>query len=145
MKLTDSRRITGPTLISDGPGAALELLVRVDERDARDGLIEAYQDCATRMLVALEFEKPHFFSRVYDAGVSLGFIAPFDALYTACAINEWALAAAAEFLGRACWPTLGTKIVNVKILSRAQTPLRIAQRIVTRRTVAFAAGKDGIA
>lgn len=96
MQFLDARRLTGPSLIFDGPGAILEVECTPQEADR---LLPAWERHVTQMLEALDWEAPQFASRKLLGGVSLAFSAPIDALYAASEVNEWAWAASAQELG----------------------------------------------
>ncbi|HEY7481186.1 MAG TPA: Mur ligase family protein [Gemmatimonadales bacterium] len=89
--LLDSRRLTGPGLLLDRPGAVAD--VQVDD-DQRDALIAAWQDAATHMLAAVGWGTELTFARRFLGGASLAITAPPDALYSATDLNEWAWTAA---------------------------------------------------
>ncbi|HEX2218139.1 MAG TPA: Mur ligase family protein [Gemmatimonadales bacterium] len=98
MELLDSRRLTGPGLLLDQPGAVIEVRV-ADER--REALIAAWRQAASRMLEAVGWTGEQLAERRYAGGVTLGFTAPLDALYAATDLNEWAWSAAeAAIAGR---------------------------------------------
>jgi len=90
MEFLDARRLTGPSLLFDGPGAILDVLCSEDE--ARR-LIPVWRKHVERMLSQVGWEGCEFQSLLLSGGVSLGFTAPVDALYAASEINEWAYAA----------------------------------------------------
>jgi UDP-N-acetylmuramyl tripeptide synthase len=98
MEFIDARRLTGPSLLFDRPGSILD--VCCSEADARQ-LIPVWEQQVRRMLAALGWSaEREFASRILIGGVSLGFTAAIDVLYTASEINEWAWAAcAAELQG----------------------------------------------
>ncbi len=89
MKFLDARRLTGPSLLFDGPGAILDVLCSKDEAQK---LIPVWQRHVERMLSELAWERCEFRSLLLSGGVSLGFTSPIDALYAASEINEWAFA-----------------------------------------------------
>jgi cyanophycin synthetase len=91
MELLDSRRLTGPGLLLDRPGAVVD--VRVDDAQ-RDALIAAWQDAASRMLAAVGWGSHRAVARRFIGGASLAITAPPDALYSATDLNEWAWNAA---------------------------------------------------
>jgi cyanophycin synthetase len=94
--LEDSRRLTGPNLVSDGPGAILEVRV---EGGSSDSLVAAWQVRARQILDAVGWPDECLQFRTHQTGVSLAFSAPIDALYAATEVNEWALDAAEADLG----------------------------------------------
>ena len=95
MSVLDSRRLTGPGLMLDGPGAVLD--VRLEQPDT-DRAIAAWQKAATRLLQAVGWEDEKLASRPFAGGVSLAVSAPIDGLYAATELNERAWAAAAAEL-----------------------------------------------
>ncbi len=95
MQLTDSRRLTGPNLIWDHPGAVLE--VQLAEGQAATDVVSAWQPQVSLALesLGLPIQLTH---RAYPGGVSLAFAAPIDTLYTCMEINEWAFESARRVL-----------------------------------------------
>ncbi len=96
MEFLDARRLTGPSLISFGPGAILDIACSQNEADA---LLPVWKKNVSRMLLELGWERPRFASRKLLGGISMAFSAPIDALYAASEVNEWAWAASANELG----------------------------------------------
>ena len=95
MRCLDSRRLTGPNLLWDKPGAVLD--VRFEDGDAETD-IEAWRTQVTRMLHALDWEREQTCVRRFKDGASLAISAPLDVLYTATDINEWGFDAACDVL-----------------------------------------------
>ncbi len=96
MEFLDARRLTGPSLLLDGPGTVLD--VRCTREDA-DRLIPVWANNVARLLEELDWPSAQFSTLHRVGGVSLAFTAPIDALYAASEINEWAWAASAFELG----------------------------------------------
>jgi cyanophycin synthetase len=96
LKLLDSRRLTGPNLLSDRPGAALEVELSAAEAEAA---IAAWRAQARRLLDAVGWQDAELGVRQYATGASLAMSAPIDALYAATEVNEAAWAAAEAELG----------------------------------------------
>lgn len=96
MKFLDARRLTGPSLMFDGPGTILDVGCTSEEAGA---LVPVWANHVSRMLEALDWPDARFASREMVGGISLAFSAPIDALYAATEINEWAWAASACELG----------------------------------------------
>jgi cyanophycin synthetase len=96
MEFIDARRLTGPSLIFDGPGTILD--VSCTPQEAKD-LVPVWANHVARMLEALEWPAARLASLELTGGISLAFSAPIDALYAATEINEWAWAASAFELG----------------------------------------------
>ena len=95
MELLDSRRLTGPNVLTDDPAAIID--VRLGE-DERAGFVAAWREQAQRMLDAVGWTASRLCERRVTGGVSLGFTAPVDALYAATDLNDWAFEAASRRL-----------------------------------------------
>ncbi|MCP5023131.1 MAG: Mur ligase [bacterium] len=93
--MTDSRRLTGPNLIWDLPGAVLE--VQLAEGQAAADVVITWQAQVSLVLESLGLAV-QLTQREYPGGVSLAFAAPIDTLYTAMEINEWAFESARRVL-----------------------------------------------
>jgi cyanophycin synthetase len=91
LQLTDSRRLTGPNLIWDHPGAVLEVQLGAGQTVAQ--VVAAWQGQITLVLEALGLPV-QCIHRAYPGGVSLAFAAPIDTLYACLEINEWAFESA---------------------------------------------------
>ena len=93
----DSRRLTGPNLLLDGPGAVLEAACPVGVEAA---LVDGWRRQVRAMLEAVGWADARLASRVFVGGASLALAAPLDGLFAATLVNEWACeAAAAELAG----------------------------------------------
>ena len=90
MEFLDARRLTGPSLLFDGPAAILDVSCT---RDEADRLAPLWQAKVQQMLDALGWGPVEFSRQDLTGGVSLAYTAPIDALYAASEINEWAWAA----------------------------------------------------
>ncbi len=85
----DSRRLTGANLFFACTGAVLEVVgVPVDER-----LLEGWRERVGRARAHLRWSEAGLVARVHKGGASLALAAPFDLLFLATEINEWALGA----------------------------------------------------
>lgn len=112
MELLDARRLTGPNLLFDGPGTILD--VACGEADAAR-LAPVWERHARRIAAALEWTGHREFRSVpLQGGVSVGFTAPIDALYTAVAANEWAFAATLSELTGADAPGLDAALEGLR-------------------------------
>ena len=97
MEFLDARRLTGPSLLADVPGAILD--VACDGKEA-ETLVPIWTRHVERMLEDLGWDDSNLSLTYLSAGVSLFFTAPIDALYAASELNEWAWAASeAEIKG----------------------------------------------
>jgi UDP-N-acetylmuramyl tripeptide synthase len=148
MDMLDSRRLTGPGLLLDGPGAVIE--VRVDDA-RREATIAAWRAAATRMLAAVGWERERLAVRRHRGGASLAFTAPMDALYAAADLNEWAWSAATAAVAANGHPDLqGPEFAAAAERLRAaiameRRPAVLAMHEAAReRGVAFLAGEGEI-
>ena len=99
MEFLDARRLTGPSLLLDGPAAILDIACTAEEADRLDAVWRTHVE---QMHQALDWEACEFSRYDLLGGVSLAFTASIDALYAASEINEWAWAVCdAEFNGAA--------------------------------------------
>jgi len=96
MEFLDARRLTGPSLIFDGPACILDIACTPDEADR---LVPVWADNVGRMLEALDWPSAEFAFVKLQGGISMAFTAPIDQLYAGSEINEWAWAASAFELG----------------------------------------------
>ena len=90
VEFLDARRLTGPSLLADVPGAILDVACDAKEAEA---LVPVWTRHVERMLEDLGWDDSNLSLTYLSAGVSLFFTAPIDALYAASEINEWAWAA----------------------------------------------------
>lgn len=90
MEFLDARRLTGPSLLFDGPAAVLDVSCT---RDEADQLAPVWRARVQHMLDTLGWAPVEYSRKDLSGGVSLAFTAPIDALYAASEINEWAWAA----------------------------------------------------
>ena len=88
IELLDSRRLTGPNLFWDLPGAILDVAC---EGNAAEQLISVWSTEVRTLMEAMGWCAEHICTRVYAGGASLVINAPIDVLYTACELNEAAL------------------------------------------------------
>ena len=85
IELLDSRRLTGPNLFWDLPGAILD--VALDGVSAQQ-LISVWSEEVGVLMTAVGWSSGPICSRSFKGGVSLVINAPIDVLYTACEVNE---------------------------------------------------------
>jgi len=98
MDRLDSRRLTGPNLLLDRPGAIIEVSLSPEQASAA---VAAWASQVRRMLDAVGWKGEEIAARTFAGGASLAITAPIDALYTATEINDWAWdAVEAELAGR---------------------------------------------
>jgi len=86
MHLIDSRRLTGPNLLLDRPGAVLE----VSLLDGEEIVVPIWKAKVRWLLDEIGWTGEQIASRLFLGGAMLAISAPIDALYTATEINELA-------------------------------------------------------
>lgn len=139
----DSRRLTGPSLLLDGPGAVLD--VRLDQAES-DRAIAAWERSARRLLDDVGWRDEGLVTRRFPGGVSLALTAPVDGLYAATELNERAWdAAAAELEGRSA-PSPGADAAALRTAIEAErNPALVSLRQAARaRGVTFLSGEDQV-
>lgn len=111
MEYIDARRLTGPSLLFDGPGSILDVACTGEEA-AR--LEPAWEKHLRRMLDAVGWQDSKLCSIRLTGGISLGYTAPVDALYAASEISEWAWAACDAELNGADEPDFDEALVRFR-------------------------------
>src|SRR3954454_22876300 len=139
VKWRDSRRLTGPNLLLDGPGAALEAHWLLG---GEDRLIESWRAQAGVILAAIGWPSAPLAARSFPGGAILAMGAPLDALYSATLVNEWACEAADATLAGAALPTLDSAVAAIeRELRYERDPALLALAAAAeRRGMAFVAG-----
>jgi cyanophycin synthetase len=140
----DSRRLTGPGLLLDRPGAVLEALVDESQGELA---IEAWRTAIRQMLEAVGWSGETLAVRRYRGGVALALSAPVDALYAATEINEWAWSAAEAAIGQG--PAVEPKDAAAARLKSAiaaerNPPLLALRRVALSRGVTFLSDEEWV-
>lgn len=93
LTLDDSRRITGPSLLWEKPGALLDILI--DDSLEKAAVIEAWKSEITSVLNAVGWQASQTAAREFENGISVAISAPIDLLYSAVFVIEsaWHLSA----------------------------------------------------
>jgi cyanophycin synthetase len=139
--VADSRRLTGPSLLLDRPGAILE--VRLEDA-VRDRAVSLWGASARRLLDAVGWPGETLAARAFRGGVSLALTAPVDALYAATELNEAAWAAAAAALeGRAAADETATVEQLASTIAEERDPALLALHDAARaHHVSFLSGEE---
>jgi UDP-N-acetylmuramyl tripeptide synthase len=87
IELLDSRRLTGPNLFWDWPGAVLDIAVSGIPVDL---VTAAWSEEVSHLMEAVGWPADRTCTREFDGGASLVINAPIDVLYAACELNETA-------------------------------------------------------
>lgn len=137
MELRDSRRLTGPNLLTDRPGAVVD--VALGEGAAAEAAVAEWRRQAGRVLAAVGWAGEALAARTFPGGASLALTAPIDALYAATEVNEWAWAAAAASLAGEAEPDLAAAADRLRATIAAErNPRLLALAAAARaRGVAF--------
>lgn len=86
MEVTGSRRLLGPSLWLDGPGAVVDVLLAPGDTDP----VSSWQAALKRAHSALGWPRRAHSRRAGDAFIALAIEAPPDCLAVATRLNEWA-------------------------------------------------------
>jgi UDP-N-acetylmuramyl tripeptide synthase len=96
IELQDSRRLTGPSLVADGPGAVIDGRL---EGVGAQAFLDRWRARARDVLAAVGWDGHTTAERVHPGGITVFHSGPVDALYAATEVNEWAWASAAADVG----------------------------------------------
>ncbi len=111
MEFLDARRLTGPSLLADGPGTILDISCSDAEGER---LIAVWEKHTRRMLGDLGWQGNVFSTIKLSGGVSLFFSAAIDALYAATEVNEWAWAASVAELNNGDEPDYDATLAAIR-------------------------------
>ncbi len=126
MEVRDSRRLTGPNVLWERPGAILDVAL---EDGAAEAAVAAWRREARRALDAVGWGEEDLAWRVFPGGVNLALSAPVDALYAATEVNEWAWEAAAAVLAGRKTPDLEEAAARLEeTIAAERNPALIALR-----------------
>ena len=95
MRLLDTRRLTGPNLLWERPGAVIDVAFGELSPEL---VIGAWETEARRLLDGVGWKEEALCVRRFEGGASLAISAPVDALYAATEVNEAAWDATRDFL-----------------------------------------------
>ncbi|HUR94319.1 MAG TPA: Mur ligase family protein [Gemmatimonadales bacterium] len=139
----DSRRLTGPTILLDRPGAVLDVLLTDSNRERA---VAAWRTCVARMLDAVGWGDATLAVRTFEGGASLAFSAPIDALYAATELNEWAWGAATAEMEGAPAPDLAADVeaLRARIAEESDPKLVALHDAAAGRQLTFLHDEDGV-
>ncbi|MEP7226882.1 MAG: Mur ligase family protein [Gemmatimonadales bacterium] len=143
MDVLDSRRLTGPGLLLDCPGAVLD--VRLGGQDP-DQAVAAWKGAARRLLGEVGWADEELVTRPFPGGVSLALTAPVDGLYAATELNERAWEAASAELGEGPPPDHGAAVASIQgaIASERNAALVALREAARSRGVTFLSGEEQV-
>ena len=129
LELSDSRRLTGPNLYWDHPGAIADVVI---DGVAPERVVAAWARHCRRLLDAVGWADAPLTHRRYEGGASLVFAAPIDALYAACEVNEAAVACAAAELAGAPPPENADPACLAALIAEERNPALLALEAAAR-------------
>ncbi|MEP6547698.1 MAG: Mur ligase family protein [Gammaproteobacteria bacterium] len=106
MPFEDSRRLTGGNLFFASTGAVLDARVPMD-----DGLLDAWRARVQGAGARLGWPHRHSVARRHAGGTLLAIAAPYDQLFLATEVNEWALCASLAEREPAGWAGLEQALI----------------------------------
>ena len=141
LTLDDSRRLTGPHLFGSKPGAVMDVSISGYEQQQ---VIDCWRSELKQLLASLNWSDQDIFYRSYQAGASLGFTAPIDALYAATEVNEAAWQRTVNHFTDAAQETLETEVNRLeKLIKEESNPALIAlQQAAYKLDVRFLSDDD---
>ncbi len=143
-ELLESRRLTGPNLFWNHPGAVIDLAVPTESDAAALGRL--WEEEARRRLHAVGWDEQRTRARTFTGGVSLVLSAPVDALYAACELNEMAFAAAQDRFHTGAEPSSPPESELEQLLAtiaeEVNPPLLALKHAAKKRDVAFLSDDD---
>jgi len=122
MKLLDSRRLTGINIVSDAPGAVVDVALAAAEAEPA---IAAWQKRARAVLDAVGWPDETTHVRRFHGGASLQITAPIDGWYAACEVNEWAWQAAEGSLSGSDATPLDEAVEPLRVLIDGESNPRL--------------------
>ena len=136
LELMDSRRLTGPNLFWDLPGAVLD--IAIDDIPA-DLVVSAWSEEVSRLMEAVGWCAENICSRLYEGGASLVINAPIDVLYAACELNEVAFNRTVAWLTGEPLPDLSDSIsvLSEKVAKEHNPDLLALQAAAAQHHVPF--------
>lgn len=136
IELLDNRRLTGPNLFWDWPGAVLDIAI---SGVPAERVISSWSGQVARLMEAVGWATENITSRTFDGGASLVINAPIDVLYSACELNETAFNRAVASINQEPLPDLEATIRGlVEKIDEEQNPALLAlQKAATDHQVPF--------
>jgi UDP-N-acetylmuramyl tripeptide synthase len=138
MNLLDSRRLTGPNLFLDRPGAAIEVALSPEEAPRA---VMVWTAQARRMLEAVGWGDEEVVARLFPGGASLAISAPIDGLYAATDLADWAWFATEDVMAGRWEPDVSKakELLREEIAREANPALLALRDAAAARDVAFLA------
>ncbi len=112
IELDEVRRLTGPNLLWDKPGAIVDVLI--DSEDPQV-VVLSWQKWIAVLLEKFGWAEEKHTHRLYEGGASFAISAPIDALYTACELAELAWHCCAAELNNTEIPDVPKRINELQV------------------------------
>lgn len=143
IEVDDSRRLTGINLLSNHAGAIIDLKVKNCDENL---LISTWEKIISELLVAVNWEKEKYFSRIFSGGISLSISAPIDTLYAATEVNEYAIELCQKALETKHWEFNPQKIEDLKktIKEESKPSLLHLKAAAEKRGISFLSDDDEV-
>ncbi len=123
LKVEDCRRLTGPGLLWDHPGAVVQVASDMDP----DQIGAAWGNHARQVLDAVGWGDQHLTTRAFEGGINLALSAPMDQLYSAVFVAETAWHfCASDLLGRQSGDFAAMITDLTAVMAREANPALIA-------------------
>ena len=112
LELDEARRLTGPNLLWDKPGAIVDVLIEGVDPQL---VAQKWQKWVTRCQAEFGWHNEQSTYRVYAEGANLAISAPMDALYVACELAELAWHCCAAEIQRLHPPEWRERLAELRI------------------------------
>jgi cyanophycin synthetase len=124
IELDEVRRLTGPNLLWDKPGAIVEVLLPKEDKSKALAL---WQKWISQLLREFGWAKQNQTYREHEFGFNFAISAPLDALYTACEVAELAWQCSACELQQQALPDWQVRLEELRVeLTEEQNPALLA-------------------
>lgn len=110
LELDEVRRLTGPNLLWDLPGAIADVLIADVDKQS---VVEVWQKWVHQFLKELDWPEKSTY-RLHADGASMAICAPFDALYSACELAELAWNCASAEIQNESLPDWQTRLTEIQ-------------------------------
>jgi cyanophycin synthetase len=134
MELLDARRLTGPNLLGDLPGAVMDIQCPDNERDQIES---KWCELITTAHLQLGWSLPELRALPLAGGLSVFFTAPIDHLYAATCVNEWAYECLVAHANGVAEPALDSNVVNEALMDEQNERLLELQTVAEQYHVTF--------
>jgi cyanophycin synthetase len=110
LQLDEVRRLTGPNLLWDQPGAIVDVLIADIDKQS---VVETWQKWVHQFLKELNWPQRSVY-RLHAGGANMAICAPFDALYSACELAELAWNCASAEMHNESLPDWQTRLTDIQ-------------------------------